>query len=1373
MKQLIPHFILDKFMQKKYAGRLQGATIFIDISGFTVITEALMKNGTEGLEVLTDMIDQVFTPSIDAIYQCNGFIADFAGDAFTAIFSGGKRASLNALYAAVSINKIFEQIGHIETRFGTFHLAVKIGLSFGTIRWNIICSKNQNAYYFTGPAIERCIRCEEHCHKGSIVIDTWLKECLPREYSGLKELQSSYYRVKTTVLPPRPASRGPVKSAMAEHQETFIPEAILNLKSKGEFRDTIVCFISFKVRNQVSNKIKEIIELTHQYDGFFNQIEFGDKGKVIFVVFGAPSGTEKIYTRACNFVLAVKEIRGFNSRISCTFGKTYCGFIGSKQREKYAIVGTVVNMAARFMTKANYGDIYLSGEIVHHIQETHRTEYLGTHDLKGFPRRIPVYRLIGKNGKQRKSQYRYDLIGRDNELQCVKHFIEPIFHNTCGGILYIDGVAGIGKSHFVNEVRNYYHNKVQWCFLPCDGILKKPFNPLVSFLKQYFQHNESDSLAKRKVIFKNHFTTLIQQTADDHIKQELIRTQSFLGAILQLTWRNSLYEQVPAKVRYENTLSALKNFFKALSLQMPVVLELDDSHWIDGDTLIFLQSLARNIESFPILLIASSRYNDDGSPVELGIFDDKSHRVPLTSLNKAATKRLLENIIQSAVPNETVQYIFSKSEGNPFYTEQIIFYLQDHSLFNGRYVIQSKDIKLPSTVTEVIIARIDRLKEDLKETIKTAVVLGKEFSVPLLSTMLQGIPLKKHLIDIENEAIWESLSELKYIFKHALIHETVYEMQLKKSIRALHQLAAESIEAMFKDQIEGYYADLAHHYQKAEMFSKAIHYLEKAGNQAKDKYENEKAIDFYDQLIAVLENVNNIPQILQSTENFDRIMIDSLTKKGDILFWTGKIDEAHPIYEHARNKARKMNYEEMYKNLSTQIGQLYYIKKDYEQAEKLFRLQLDLDRHADTPLYGRNLLLLGIIYREKGDFRKATHYISKSTAVFNQTNDALSVANAQRELGIMYANKGNLSEALNIFQDVLPVFDSLNDVLGIIRSKNDIATIYNLRGDYDAALDYLSSALELCKKVGNKIEIASNACNVGVIYQNRAEYDKALTFYQLQLHMNEEIGDKRSLAIACGNIGVVYFSQGDYKKAQHYLNRQLTICRLIGDRQNIGQATGNIGVLKLYQGQYDEAVRYFQEELKIWEAIDNTMGRSKALGNLGKAHTAQRQYNDSLDYLDKAIEIDHSLQLKPFLAYHLSYKAECLFLAKRLKEAQTLNEKAIKAALDVENYKQLFLSKLLREKISFQVHACNMRRQTEAITTLETMLIDEKSEEHQAYLHCELAKMKTRLFSASLYKEQAQKNRDIAINLLRKLYKTTPKMEYEEKIDALHEFPDF
>nr|MBC8384228.1 AAA family ATPase [Candidatus Cloacimonadota bacterium] len=959
MKNLIPQFILEKNKENKFSGNFKATTMFIDISGFSAMTQELMKNGKEGAEILSEIINKIYTPAIKAVYDHNGFITTFAGDAFTSVFPYKDSKPIFVLNAAQKIQEIFNKIGKQKTKFGEFDLSVKIGLSYGTVNWGIIQGDKLKSYYFRGKAIDNCANSEHNAKKGEIIFNEAVLQKIQSRVVFEKK-SNNHFLLKSILKTDIQKLKNNSNKQLT--QTEFITDSILKLKSKGEFRDIISCFISFEESRNWKQAISKIMNLTNIYGGYFNKIDFGDKGGNILVLFGAPIGKEKIYSRACGFAQAVQDISDFNTRIGLTYGTVFSGFVGSKLRAEYTALGMVVNLSARFMMKAGFNEIFIDKFINKSIKNRYEINELIEQQFKGFQDKIQVYTL--KNKIEHKFVYEGKLVSRQKELQKLKRTLKPIQNNKFGGIVYVHGIAGIGKSRLVNELKNSVilsgveeqKTKHHWFYIPCDEILRKSFNPFTRFLKDFFEQSEENTKLINKSNFESKLENIIKQTKDKEIKDELIRTKSILGAMINISWKNSLYEQLDAKGRYENSLYAVKNLIKAESLQKPVIIELEDGHWIDSDSKKLLKVLTTNIDKYPIIIISACRLKDDGSLFDFDLKEVPQKSIMLEHMEKESSRKLIENKLNGKVSDEVFKLIWQKSEGNPFYIEQIILYLQENELIDVKLNLVKEDFKIPKTINSIIVARIDRLTSELKELVQTASVLGREFAVNILSEMLNKKEINKELTEGEKENIWNALTEINYIFKHALIRETVYEMQLKKQIRKMHRLAAMTIENLYEEVLKEDYGELAYHYEKAEITDKTIEYFKKAGDYAKKNYNNEQAIDFYDRMLRYKLK--------------DELRTDTLLKKGEILQLIGKWKDADVIYREMLILPENCIDRKKIYIINLRIGWICFRLGNYPKSMQSYKKALSV-YESNGDLVGKSGALgnMGLIFLYQGNYK--------------------------------------------------------------------------------------------------------------------------------------------------------------------------------------------------------------------------------------------------------------------------------------------------------------------------------------------------------------------------------------------------------------------
>ena len=1226
MKNLIPKFILKRYSENETSGRFIAGTMFIDISGFTAMTQSLMKNGKEGAEILTSVINDVFTPSIDAIYDFGGFISTFAGDAFTAVFP---REHELALSSAIAINKIFENIGTRETKFGNYELSVKVGLSVGTVNWGIISGEHLYSYYIRGEAIDAASKSEHHCQTGEIIADSEFYKLNIPEAKFTKRDTTHYKLISRSSGKLQPSEMPKTLGTVENKSETinkssfdispFVPQDITDLKIQGEFRDIISCFISFRDEVNLEQNISHILNLTHKYGGYFNKLDFGDKGGVILVLFGAPTATEKMYKRACDFASEINQMKNFPLRTGLTFGTVFAGFVGSLRRKEYTALGMVVNLSARYMMKADWNEIYIDRFISSNIKESYEYEFLKAQDFKGFAEKIPVYKLLNKTEFTAKKSFEGVLIGRKKELSALQEFLKPIFNNQFGGIIYTDGVAGIGKSRLVSELHSHFsEDELDWVYLPCDDILKKSFNPFIHYFRSFFLQSDRNSGKQNLDSFNKVFSSITSE--DKELNAELIRTRSFLAALVNVFWKGSLYEQVDAKSRYENTIYAVKNFIKLTSLKKPVILEFDDAHNIDSDSLKLLSALTLNVSEFPFTVIASSRPQDQGALFDFGLKQVLSQRLEVSSLSAADSKTLILHKFQevlksefSKVPKNTFELILHKSDGNPFYIEQIILYLIENNFVDEKLKLSGERIEIPTQINSVIIARIDRLAAEIKETVKNASVLGKEFITNILSAMLIRQNLKESTIssivsEAEAHDIW-IFQQLSCIFKSTLIRESIYEIQLKKRLRFLHNLAAESIEEIYKDDIREHYSDLAFHYEKAESAEKAALYLGKSGKQAKYRFLNDKALDYFERKIVIIKKMLKTHDMKSLSETGFAIVkdfIDTLFEKKYLLQLTGKQEDAEITILKAKEFSYEINDDERigkslldHANVQRNTGKTQEAKQNLEEAQEIFL------RTENKEMLGLTYLDTGIVNFWLGKNDDALACFQKELQIFTELDDKRKIADALGNIGVAHRYKGNLKEAMTFLMKQRKLSEELCDKLQIARTSGNIGWIYEGEGDYDKALKFYKEALEINSQLGILSEIIRIKDNMGFVFQAKKDFDMALFFHSSALKSAEEIGDTNSIININSNIGHAYKANSKLPEAKKAYNTGIRKARESKAYSFLPELLIEKADLLFLQKEFAEAKKLCEEGLKYAQETNNdeyTEKSKKLLETIGVTH---------------------------------------------------------------------------------------------------------------------------------------------------------------------------
>ncbi len=574
-----------------------------------------------------------------------------------------------------------------------------------------------------------------------------------------------------------------------------------------------------------------------------------------------------------------------------------------------------------------------------------------------------------------------------------------------------------------------------------------------------------------------------------------------------------------------------------------MVIEFEDGHWLDSDSLAAIDVLTRNVADYPICLLSTLRYNDDGSKTTFALKGIQTLEIDLQDLSPEDVKLCAESELKGKISAELHTLLVQKTKGNPFYVQQMVLYFVENEIIALRENLWQpvfETLKLPNTINAVLIARIDRLSRKVREIVKVAAVIGREFDVLLLSAVLKQDVIYQIKI-VEQSQIWDELQELHYIFKHALIRDTAYQMQLRARLRELHQLTAETMEELYAENLTERYADLAFHYEKAEVSAKAINYLGKAGDQAKARYQNQQALDLYDRLLSNLKGYATLV-----AEDLSGVEIDTLLKKGDILELTGEWKECQRICEEA--------------------------------------LRLS-EQRKDKRRIGQTNLLSGIIFRRTGKYDKAMTYFKQAMEMFEAVNDRAGIGLVFKGIGMVYDYRGDYDVAMAYYEKALKMSEELGDALGIAKYANNIAIVYDLEGDYNTAMTWYQKSLQISEELGEKLERSRVLNNIGENLRLQGDYDTAMMYYQKALKIHEKLGEKLSIAIALGNIGHVYKAQGDCDRAMACYDRAIAILKDLGNKYYLCEFLIDKAEALFLLECYDEAQALNAEGTQIAEEV--------------------------------------------------------------------------------------------------------------------------------------------------------------------------------------------
>ena len=660
----------------------------------------------------------------------------------------------------------------------------------------------------------------------------------------------------------------------------FLADKILTTRSsiEGERKLVTVLFADVANYTSISEKLDPeeihqimdgcftiLMEKIHKYEGTINQF-IGDG---VMALFGAPLAHEDHAQRACQAALAIQTAMAgygikiesewgieFKMRIGINSGPVMVGAIGDDLRMDYTAVGDTTNLAARMETMAQAGTILISQNTQRMVQAYFELKPLSPIQVKGKEKAQQIYELIESSEVTTRFEASVSkgltrFVGRANSMASINRAWNKAISGS-GQVQGIVGEAGVGKSRMLLEFRNSQsHGDFTYlegrCIHYGDAMSYLPF---IDILRSYFGIKEGDQqfLSKKKMEEK-----ILK------LDEKLQSVCPPFHELLSLKVDDETYQKLEPMQKKDKTFEALRNLLVRESLNKPIILVVEDLHWIDKSSEEFLSYLIEWLANTHILLILLYR------PEYTHPWGSKSYytKIGLTQLTSQSSAELIRAILYDCeIEPQLETLILNRAAGTPLYIEELT-----HSLLENRSIQREKnqcflaiapqDIQVPDTIQGIIAARMDRLEDNLKRTMQIASVIGREFAFRILETITEMRPgLKSYLLTLLGlEFIYEKsiFPELDYIFKHALTQEVAYNSLLHKKRMEIHGKIGEAIEQIYAERLEEFFEMLAYHFDQGQVWDKAVKYRVRAGLKARHNYSIQAAMDNFKRAKEILE----------------------------------------------------------------------------------------------------------------------------------------------------------------------------------------------------------------------------------------------------------------------------------------------------------------------------------------------------------------------------------------------------------------------------------------------------------------------------------------------------------------------------------------
>jgi adenylate cyclase len=1151
--------------------RAQGAALFADISGFTPLTEtlALELGPKRGAEELTLHLNRVYDALIAQLHRYGGSVIGFAGDAITCWLDGDD--GLRAMACGLAMQEAMRAFAQVRTHSGrTISLGMKAAAATGSVRRFLVGDPDYVVVdAMAGRTLEHMAAAEHMAEKGEVILHGQAAEALGPalrlDQWRVDDETGERFAVVTGLNVEAPESPWPDVPEEAltddELRGWLLPPVYQRLNSgRGEFlaelRPAVALFLKFgglrydedpDAPGKLDAFIRRAGQILMRYEGSLIQLTIGDKGSYLYAAFGAPIAHEDDAVRAASTALELQALAAEleyldQVQIGITQGRMRTGAYGSRTRRTYGVLGDATNLSARLMAAAQPGQILASQIVRDGAADSFHWERLPNIRVKGKSEPVTLFRLDGVRRRHsvqfHEPRYHLPMIGRGEELALIGEKLDQVLKGN-GQIIGITAEAGMGKSRLAAEAIRLAQERT----LEIYGGECQSYGTNTSYLvwqpvwRGLFDLDPGWPVEQQIAAL---------ETRLSQIDATLLPRLPLLGAVLNIPIPDTeLTRTFDAKLRKTSLESLLVDSLRARARTAPLLILLEDCHWLDPLSHDLLGVIGRGIGASPVLLLMGYRPPD----VQRFRAPQVSHLPHFTQIELADfTPEEAEHLIllklrqflgeEAEAPAEFVETVVQRATGNPFYIEEILNYLRDLGL-DPHDTERLAALDLPTSIYSLILSRIDQLNEREQITLKVASVIGRLFG----AAMIWGVYPDIGALDrVESDLLALSATELTtldtpepeltYLFKHVVTQEVAYESLPYATRSNLHEQIGNYIENQYADRLDQYLDLLALHFDRSENVTKKRDYLRRAGEAAQARYANGVAIDYFRRLLPIL------PAEERSGVHY---------KLGQVLDTVGDYDEAEASYTEALALAQGQDDRRLQVQCQIAMGELRRKQSQYEEANSWYeRARTMAEQSADEPGLAKALVCAGSLALYQGQLQDALANYEESLALRRKLGDQTNVANVLNNLAITAANQGDLNKARELFAESLEIRRQIGDKWAIANSLNNLGELANLRDEFTQARAHLEEAVTVYRELGDKWMLGNAALNLANVARALGAYGEAQRLYDESLQINRDLGDRWMLAHLLEGIGGLLALQGRARPALELVAAASSVRETIG-----------------------------------------------------------------------------------------------------------------------------------------------------------------------------------------------------------------------------------
>jgi class 3 adenylate cyclase/predicted ATPase len=902
-------------------------------------------------------------------------------------------------------------------------------------------------------------------------------------------------------------------------------------------------------------------------------------GDAIMARFGAPRAHEDDPVRAINAALEMQQAlaafsveveaqtgRALAMRIGINTGQVMAGEVGSSALKQFTLMGDTVNVASRLEHEAEPGSI-LVGESTYRLA-SHAFEFEPGKSLqiRGKAQPVAVYVPVRPKGgvagsrSRGAADRRLGLVGREAELAQLEGYLSEARAGQ-GRLVAVIGEPGVGKSRLSDEFSEKHRTGdmiLVHAAAPSFG-QSIPYAMLASFTRSLlFGDDEKSEISGSDL--REALAGLVEDERTDDAAAVLADVLGVTDVVA------TDVSKMEARSRLGMLTNTLKLMVAARSVQHPVLVILDDMHWVDSASLAVFDQIVTGITSLPVMVLMLHRPGFTHAWSGMAFY----RQINIREMPPEDARKLLSEFLGSLeIPKGVGATVIEKSGGNPFFLEQIMNSLVESGAIaqkdgKWRLVRDVGSITVPDTVQGILLTRIDQLSRGARSVLEVASVIGRIFAYRLLNDIVQAERgLDDHLQLLQKqEFIFEKnlVPELEYMFKHSLTQDVVYNGLLESQRKIFHDRVAETIESLGGSLSGEQLPLLAFHYGKTAKWEKALEYSITAGQRAVHLYANEDATAHFRQALALLEQ--HAPADMPK-----RLMV--LEALGDIHEQLAGFEESADYYNRAREACssaietarlwRKLG------DLAQSRGRYAEALTGYAEGESALAGAKDPDRteHANIWL-GRARL-----HRSRGALESASEACLRALAE-SEHIDEMTQASLYFELGEVETERGRLRSAAGYLAAASSAWERLGAIDKQALASCALADAGFLSGKLTEALEHFESALDALRRIADRHELGLALYGIGRTQWAMGNLEAAIDRYTEALALAVEIDDRMLRAGCLLHLGLAHLDRGESEQAEGPVNESYALYKQMRNWKGAANAlVGRAGVLKV-QGNLDQ-----------------------------------------------------------------------------------------------------------------------------------------------------------------------------------------------------------